>query len=190
MEFEEFVSLGAAGLVEAAERFDPDVGVSFASFAQFRVRGAIYDGLRKTSLLPRTRYQQLKRAAEQQFQGCGSEPESTGQDDTVLPVYMTPLGAADGDDLPDPAWLRADDLLSRRYLALQVQKSIDTLPGPEQQIIRGHYYEGKTLAELSNELGLSPSWACRLHARALKRLRKNLHGKPCKTRASGGHADK
>jgi RNA polymerase sigma factor for flagellar operon FliA len=182
VEFEEFVSLGTAGLVEAAQRFDPDVGVSFATFAQLRVRGAMYDGLRKMSILPRKRYQELKRAAERVFQarsGGGESKECAHEgEDGALPIYITRIGAMrlPDDELPDPAWLRADDLLSRRYLARQVQQIIETLPGPEQQIIRGCYFEGKTLAEVSEELGLSRSWTCRLHARALARLREAVLG--------------
>jgi RNA polymerase sigma factor FliA len=186
VEFEEFVSLGTAGLVEAAERFDPEVGVSFAAFAQLRVRGAMYDGLRKMSILPRKRYQALKRAAERGFQARdrGEEGADEGKErapegeDSVLPVYVTRIGALKlpDDELPDPAWVGADDLLSRRYLARQVQQIIETLPGPEKAIIHGCYFEGKTLAEVSEELGLSRSWTCRLHARALARLRQAVLG--------------
>jgi RNA polymerase sigma factor for flagellar operon FliA len=142
----------------------------------------MYDGLRKMSILPRKRYQQLKRAAERRFQArtdADDDKERANEgEDSALPIYIMRIGAMrlPDDELPDPAWLRADDLLSRRYLARQVQRIIETLPGPEQEIIYGCYFEGKTLAEVSEELGLSRSWTCRLHARALARLREAVLG--------------
>ncbi|NJM91172.1 MAG: hypothetical protein HC863_02665 [Myxococcales bacterium] len=53
VEFEELVSLGRTGLVEAASRYDAARGASFATFAWYRVQGAIIDGLRKQTTLPR-----------------------------------------------------------------------------------------------------------------------------------------
>jgi RNA polymerase sigma factor for flagellar operon FliA len=54
VDFDDLVSYGAIGLLEAADRFDPSRGVTFCTFAFPRVRGAILDGLRQMSPLPRT----------------------------------------------------------------------------------------------------------------------------------------
>ena len=53
IELDELVALGNAGLAEAAQRYDPDRGAAFPTFAWYRVQGAILDGLRKQSNLPR-----------------------------------------------------------------------------------------------------------------------------------------
>src|SRR5438552_3641082 len=56
IEYEELVSYGTQGLLEAAQRFDPSGGARFATFAYYRIRGAIYDGLRQMGWLSRTQY--------------------------------------------------------------------------------------------------------------------------------------
>src|SRR3954468_9667152 len=51
LEMDELVSYGQVGLLEAAERFDPKVGANFLTFAHYRIKGAIFDGLRKMGVL-------------------------------------------------------------------------------------------------------------------------------------------
>ena len=60
---EDLVAFGFQGLLEARQRFDASKGVAFKSFAHYRVRGAILDGVRSMARLPRRAYARL-RAAE------------------------------------------------------------------------------------------------------------------------------
>src|SRR5512135_235016 len=56
IEFDDLVSYGTQGLLEAAERFDGKHGASFTTYAYYRVRGAIFDGLRRMGWLSRSEY--------------------------------------------------------------------------------------------------------------------------------------
>src|SRR5262245_16739859 len=60
VELDDLVAYGTQGLLEAAERFDDRLGVAFGAFAYYRVRGAIYDGLRQFGHLPRHEYAKVK----------------------------------------------------------------------------------------------------------------------------------
>src|ERR1041385_875406 len=56
IEYEELVAYGTQGLLEAAQRFDPRGGATFSTYAYYRIRGAIFDGLRQMGWLPRAAY--------------------------------------------------------------------------------------------------------------------------------------
>ena len=56
IETDDLISYGMTGLIEAAERFDPSLGANFSTFSYYRIRGAIYDGLRVMGSLSRTEY--------------------------------------------------------------------------------------------------------------------------------------
>ena len=56
IEYDDLVAYGTQGLIEAAKRYDPSHGVAFTTFAYYRVRGAMYDGLRGMGWIPRGEY--------------------------------------------------------------------------------------------------------------------------------------
>src|SRR5438045_7517774 len=60
IEFDDLVAYGTQGLIEAAERYDPAHGTAFTTFSYYRIRGAIYDGLRGMGWLPRGEYARLR----------------------------------------------------------------------------------------------------------------------------------
>jgi RNA polymerase sigma factor for flagellar operon FliA len=60
VEFDDLVGFGMQGLIEAAHRFDDRHGVAFTTFAYYRVRGAMFDGLRSMGWLPRSEYARLR----------------------------------------------------------------------------------------------------------------------------------
>src|SRR3954463_6679222 len=60
IEFDDLYNYGMAGLLEAAERYDRKHGVGFQTFAYYRVRGAMFDGLRAMGWLPRHEYQRVR----------------------------------------------------------------------------------------------------------------------------------
>jgi RNA polymerase sigma factor for flagellar operon FliA len=192
VEFNELVSLGNIGLAEAAAKFDPKAGASFATFAWYRVQGAIVDGCRKNTALPRRVWAKLValRAASEYLEHqadrqrgavASGAPAATGKDalaqvkdaiSAIGTMYLTSLEAAqeDGFDTAEPVVDQAeridDDRNKRR-----MRKAIDKLPDKERALLTKHYWEGKNLLEAGAELGISKSWASRLHAQAVDRLR-------------------
>jgi RNA polymerase sigma factor FliA len=195
VEFEELVSLGRTGLVEAASRYDATRGASFATFAWYRVQGAIIDGLRKQTSLPRRVWSNLvalraasdylevqserERGATAQGQAAPSTVEAlTKVRDAIAAIrtmYLTSLDEARerGFDAVDPGDSPEARLRSSQ-LASHLRAALDSLPERERALLTKHYFEGKNLLDAGRDLGISKSWASRMHAQAVDRLRAAL----------------
>jgi RNA polymerase sigma factor for flagellar operon FliA len=200
VELDELIALGNAGLAEAAQRFDPSRGAAFSTFAWYRVQGAIVDGLRKSSQLPRRVWAKLValRAASDYLEhraerdaGAaqqGARP-ATGADalaqvkselSAIRTMYVTSLEAMTdaGFDRADDQAPTAGDAIDTHRTAKKLRDAIGALPAKEQALMKKHYWEGKNLLEAGAELGISKSWASRLHAQAVERLRTIIDGDP------------
>ncbi|MCE9578394.1 MAG: sigma-70 family RNA polymerase sigma factor [Deltaproteobacteria bacterium] len=195
LEFEELVAMGQEGLVEAAARFDPAGGASFKTFAWYRVYGSIMDGLRRASNLPRRTWAKLcaLRAAADYLEtqgektagarAAGAPVPSTAEAlrglrdamSAIQTMYVTSLATVidtheePADDAPE-----AGETIDRRRMAARVAKAIAELPERERALVQKHYWEGKNLLEAGVELGISKSWACRVHASAVGHIRDAL----------------
>jgi RNA polymerase sigma factor FliA len=197
VEYDELVALANAGLAEAAQRYDPDRGASFATFAWYRVQGSIVDGLRRATNLPRRAWAKLValRAASEYLEHRADRdtgatqrgtPPAEGADalaavksalSAIRTMYVTSLEGLreQGYDAPDDA-PHADETLDRGKLATRLRDAIAALPERERALVTKHYWEGKNLLEAGAELGISKSWASRLHAQAVERLRGVIDG--------------
>ena len=198
IDFDDLVGYGSKGLIEAAERFDPVHGVAFTTFAYYRIRGAMLDGLRTMGWYSRAdyaRYRAEERATEylqNQAERAGAAATGTheGPADTesgtvegklsaiaellsgVATVHITWLEAAStvaDDRLPPP-----DTSLDTGRLSARVRDAVGKLPERERQLMDLYYFADKNLEEAGAVMGLSKSWACRLHARAVELLRQQL----------------
>jgi RNA polymerase sigma factor for flagellar operon FliA len=193
IELDDLIGYGSKGLVEAAERFDERHGVAFSTFAYYRIRGAMYDGLRTMGWYSRAdhaRYRAEERANEYlrsradregaaRAQGLEPTADAAGTLDAVAEilsgvatVHITSLEAAStvaDESLPAP-----DAAVDAERLTLRVRQAVLTLPAKERRLLELYYFADKNLEEAGAELGLSKSWACRLHARAVDLLRDEL----------------
>jgi RNA polymerase sigma factor for flagellar operon FliA len=183
---EDLVAFGFQGLLEARQRFDSSKGVAFKSFAHYRVRGAILDGVRAMARLPRRAYARL-RAAEAldqmsetnaENQGGASRPSGVEGNlrsiDAILgrvaAAYTVAISAEDaalGAGSPEEALLHEERLVKMR-------EALEKLPDRERHMIEGHYFKGKRFDTLSAELGISKSWGSRVHTHALDLLKQAL----------------
>ncbi len=198
VELAELVSYGREGLLDAARRFDESRGVPFRGYANYRVRGAIIDGVRSMARLPRRLHEKLRglRAAGEFNQGALEDvnaPTPPGaaraEADQALSDHLAGMATAmsmgivarsahgeEGESIgvshgPDP-----EEQLANAELLHVVREAIDTLPKEEAELVRRHYLEGERFDHVAAELGLSKSWASRLHTRAIGRLTKRLRG--------------
>ncbi|NLE87508.1 MAG: sigma-70 family RNA polymerase sigma factor [Myxococcales bacterium] len=194
----ELEAWGREGLLDAARRFDPSRGIGFRTFAYYRVRGAILDGLRKMGTWSRRGYERvlLLRAAQSTSEGAyedylaargdlsAERAEQLLRDHmaamaTAMTMGLFAAGAEDADgvvavarrDDPEAAYASAE-------LESLLRSSVDELPPPEDEIIRRHYFDGESLEKVGGSLGLSKSWASRLHTRAIRRLTLRLRQLP------------
>src|SRR5258708_4969928 len=176
LEMDELVSYGQVGLLEAAERFDPKVGANFLTFAHYRIKGAIFDGLRKMGVLKGSEARSA--AGANAYMGNLSDRDSGGNrgpsaDDDVREissavtglamVFATSLEGTEGLQLSDEQ-LPADERLELEQMKSRVRAAIEKLPEKERKLLQGYYFQSKTLEEAGAEIGQSKSWASRLHA--------------------------
>jgi RNA polymerase sigma factor for flagellar operon FliA len=183
VELEDLVQYGATGLLEAKARFDPRYGVAFSTFAYHRIEGAIYDGLRTMGRLGRQAYAKV-RAAEYLSNAVDRAAGSTHKPTTeealreVLRVMRGVAAVTIATEATEVDAVPADEQASRRELADKVRRAVAALPERERHFIEKHYYEDKTLTEAGAEVGVTKSWASRLHARAVDLLRVKLKDVP------------
>lgn len=190
IELDELMSYGQVGLLEAAERFDPKVGANFLTFAHYRIKGAIFDGLRKMGVLrggdQRGGYISERSNAylgnlSDRESGSSNRGGSIADDVNELSsavtglamVFATSLEGTEGLQLSDES-MPADQRLELEQLKKRVRAAIGKLPEKERKLLEGYYFQGKTLEEAGAEIGQSKSWASRLHARAVESLKQTL----------------
>ena len=187
VELDELISCGYLGLVEAAERFDPRYGATFQTFAYYRIKGAIYDGLRKMGPLSRTEYARYRFAANASdivqsaldddqghvSVGLGVDDEiaaTTGLIDDLLPVFLLSLDEENAPVIVDNT-PNAEVLLEKRDLIAYTRTLVAQLQEDDRFVIEQVYFKNRPLVEIAKELNISKSWGSRLHARAVKHLR-------------------
>lgn len=192
VELEDLIAYGQVGLSEAARDFDPQRGSRFSTYAYYRIRGAIYDGLAKMSWFEgpastRIRCEQLTNdvlrldSEDHPASDCGSlESEARWFRDVSRTLAIVYLGAVavcnrgeESDSTPvlvDRSSPDASAEAIRHETTQKLQAVISDLPPMASQLIRAVYFDGMTLEEAGRRLGVSKSWASRLHSRALQQL--------------------
>lgn len=163
-ELDDLIAFGFGGLLEAQLRFDPSRGIRFQTFAYHRIRGAMLDGVRKMALLPRRAHERMKAAAETTPTAAPTALDKAFTRISANLTDATPLQGCHGQQTPESALLETE-ALSRLLAALP------SLAPRQRFLVQGHYFEGRSLDSLARELGISKSWASRLHTQALRQLR-------------------
>lgn len=186
----DLVSEGVVGLIDAIDKFDPARGLQFQTYAVARIRGAIIDSLRASDWVPRSvraKLKEIERAQTALESSLGRSPD----DEEIASELGIPLAelqeiyskaaytsvasldeiGMDADDVgpSTPALDEADD--DMKQVLVQVVRQ---LPERDQVIIALYYYEGLTLAEIGQVLGVSESRVSQLHTRAALTLRSKL----------------
>ena len=158
-EVDDLIAFGFGGLLEAQHRFDPGRGVRFQTFAYHRVRGAMLDGVRKMAGVPRRAHHRL--------QSGPPELERAFMRIRASLTENSPVHGRYGDESPETLLLKSESI--GRLLA-----ALAALSPRERFLVRARHFDARPLDEVARELGVSKSWASRLHGRALERLREAL----------------
>jgi len=183
VDLDDLIAYGQIGLAEAAQRFDADQGTRFTTYAYYRIRGSIFDGLSQMGWFRRSdfhagRYERL--AQELLGDAYGEEDDDLEREARWLSDVSVRLSvvylasglagedaAADVEDVetpPPPAELVL------RELRGAVRAAIAVLPEQARRLIQAVYFEGCSLKDAGAQLGVSKSWASRLHDRTLRQL--------------------
>lgn len=176
-DYRELEAMAYEGLVQAARRYDPTADAAFSTFAYYRIRGAVIDGLRAGHQLVRGR---ALAAADDYLQAAATHrPRLSRASDALRDLYTAACDLAAiqllalTDETP-PAAPDPETALHRAQLAASLRAAVDRLPARERHFIRAVYFEHKSMTEAGAELGLSRSRSSRVHARAITQLRAML----------------
>jgi RNA polymerase sigma factor for flagellar operon FliA len=196
VDYEEVLCNARLGLLEAAKRYDDTQDVDFKTFAYYRIKGAVYDGLRRSGWLPRTLYAKIKfeeaanefmqnqslnhREMERKPVAKKEETEDNAVTETVnslASIYIVSLEAGEDNDVEDTGGTNVEQRAEFMQIRRHMRDAIGTLPEKEKQLIMMYYFQNRTLEEVGDKLGLSKSWTSRLHARALSILFKRIRNR-------------
>jgi RNA polymerase sigma factor for flagellar operon FliA len=191
IEFDDLVAYGMAGLLEAAERYDPLRGANFMTFSYYRIRGAIYDGLRGMGWVSRSEYQKIRfeERATQYLENVanrqmGSTAEHKNVEDNIeeladqvsqlVTIYVTSLEGLEDLQVEDKGAVPVDQRFMDLEMKNHVRDALTKLPEAERKLLTLYYFKEMSLQEVGNELGLSKSWTSRRHAQAIEKLSRIL----------------
>jgi RNA polymerase sigma factor for flagellar operon FliA len=182
VELEDLVGYGCVGLAEAARSYNPKLGHKFSTFAFYRIRGAIFDGLSQMHWFRREKFEAREYQESDQPDGlAASEVESTIAANSAwfrqaadrLERSFGTTGSAAIAEAVDRAE-GAETSAMQRELAGRVRQMVDALPKAAAELFKATYYEGLTLKDAAARQGRDKSWASRLHARVLRQMEISL----------------
>jgi RNA polymerase sigma factor for flagellar operon FliA len=199
----DLISYGLMGLIGAIERFEPERGIKFETFAMTRIRGAIIDELRSLDWVPRSvrsRAREIEAAQaklEHELQRAPSEAELAARLDigeeelqtSLLEIANSSVYALDElwtvsdssgdqvsllDTISDPRAEDPQESLASSEVKDRLTEAISSLPEREQLVVALYYYENLTLREIGEVLGVTESRVSQLHTKAVMRLKSGL----------------
>ena len=194
-DYEEIVSFGTMGLVDAAIGFDSGRGIRFETYAAIRVRGAIIDAMRKRDWMPRNvrkRYEQIEQFSTE-WRATHGRPPTDAQIAKGLGIRESGVARArrcwlqrgfvsiewaqeyggccvvEQDDhmIPEKALLNKEELSA-------LGKALGMLPERQRQIIRLSFFQGLTLKMIGSVIGVSESRVSQLRSKAIDQLRRAM----------------
>lgn len=198
VEFDDLVSYGIFGLIDAIDKFDMDKNVKFETYASLRIRGSILDQIRKMDWIPRTvRQRQRKiddamKAVEMRTGKAATDEElanELGLSGDELLNWQSQLKVTNVVSLnefeengPEPVmdargnshFAQPEDVVAEEELKITLTEALDLLTEKERRVIELYYYEDLTLKEISRVLEVSESRVSQLHTKALLKMRKRM----------------
>ena len=187
VEQDDLVSDGVLGLMDAIERFEPNRGLSFQTFAVPRIRGAIIDGMRSMDFVPRsvrdklrviararvTLEDRLDRIADDQEVAAEAGIDVHQMRDLTRQATSNHANLEDF-DLADELSSAADHRVEQKDVNTSLMRVVEELRERDQIIIALYYFEGLTLAEIGQVLGITESRVSQVHRRATTLMRAML----------------
>jgi RNA polymerase sigma factor for flagellar operon FliA len=195
----DLVSNGIFGLIDAIDKFEPERGFKFETYAINRIKGAILDGLRALDWVPRSvrsRAREIERSMaelEHRLHRTPSDEELASHMNTGVEAVRSTLaemsnlgivaldelvgpdsGSALGDFIADPGGIGPEAAFQAEETRHILTDAINRLPDRERLVITLYYFEGLTLAEIGEVLGVTESRVCQIHAKSVLSLRNRM----------------
>ncbi len=198
VEYEDLVSYGIFGLIDAIDKFDYTKAVKFETYASLRIRGAILDQIRKMDWIPRTVRQKQRqidavmhqiesekgRAAtdEEIASGLGiSEEEYVEWQSKMKITNVVSLNEflEQGSEVPNSEntsrhFIMPEEAVEQEEIKNMLMDSLKILTEKERRVVELYYYEDLTLKEISHVLEVTESRVSQLHTRALQKMKAKL----------------
>jgi RNA polymerase sigma factor for flagellar operon FliA len=200
IEYEDLVSYGMIGLMDAISKFDQGKGMKFSTYASIRIKGAMIDELRKNSPISKGAMDKLNRyneVVEKLQRKLLREPENAEiakelnvslQEVSEIESYINYISIvsledlifSEDDDMPligtiqDENSPSPEKVLEEKEELEYLTKALELLNEKDRIILSLYYYEGLTLKEIGKVLEVSESRVCQLHSRAIVHLRKEM----------------
>jgi RNA polymerase sigma factor for flagellar operon FliA len=200
VDVEDLASMGIFGLLDAIERFDPQKGVKFKTYAMNRIRGSILDELRSMDWVPRlvriknSRLEQVRQQLEVEHGRKPTFYEMAKQMELSFEDYQSFVegGLATAMISLSDEWTGQDDSEGNRKIDLVEDDNPTGSPVHEMQlhdirdvvarqlsekektIVALYYYEGLSMKEIAHVLGLTESRICQIHGKVVRRLQEQL----------------
>lgn len=203
VETSDLISYGIFGLIDAIEKYDPTRSIKFETYAIARIKGAIIDELRAMDWVPRSvrsRAREIERAyvvLENEFKRVPSDEEVSEHMGISVKEFHGLLSklsytsvvsfeelwvSADRDDRQSAVGSIRDETAEDPVAVFEdvevkhiLADAIERLPDREKTVIALYYYEGLTLKEIGQVLGVTESRVSQLHTKSVLRLRARLH---------------
>jgi len=201
IEYEDMVSFGMIGLMDAINKFDESKGMKFSTYASIRIKGSIIDEIRKISPISKgaidklNRYNDAVDNLQSNFNREPTDEEIAGflgismKDILEIEGYINYMSVVSLDEL---IYLKDDDVsviatiqdenspcpeasLEDKEQIEYLAKALDILNEKDKTILSLYYYEEFTLKDIGKVLNVSESRVCQLHSRAILHLRKAMH---------------
>jgi len=200
VEYEDLVSYGVFGLIDAIDKFDYEKGIKFETYASLRIRGAILDQIRKMDWIPRTLRQKQKKmdAAISKIElmnGKVATEEELAQEIGItedellvwrgqtnisnvisLDEFVESSGEKEAIKEKSSTFDMPEEVVEKNELKQLIKDSLESLTEKERRVILLYYYEELTLKEISNVMEVSESRISQLHTKALQKMKMKLGG--------------
>lgn len=198
VEYDDLVSFGVFGLIDAIDKFDLSKEVKFETYASVRIRGAILDQIRKMDWIPRT-VRQKQRKIDEATKAIEGRTGKTATDDQVaeelgisadeyigwqsqlkvtnvvsLNEFMEQGNEPVMDAKRNSLFAQPEDSIAKDELKKVLGEALELLTDKEKKVILLYYYEDMTLKEISHILEVSESRVSQLHTKALAKMKKKM----------------
>jgi RNA polymerase sigma factor for flagellar operon FliA len=201
VEADDLYSAGLVGLLNAIRNYDPEGGSTFESYARVRIRGAIFDELRRLDWVPRSVHEKARKVQAviqqlEQQKGALPAPEEIAHGlklslaeyeqllEEIKPATFVCLDSVQGgeeggdaaryESVADASQADPSEAAAQHELSALILQRLEQLPDMQRKVLALYYFEDLRLREIAEVLGVTESRICQIHAQAILAIKSFL----------------
>ncbi len=195
VEFADLESYGNVGLMDAIVKFNPERNIKFETYARFRIKGAILDGIREIDWFPRSLRDNMKKNNLMREKKRDTDNAGPGfladnydlnknvknDDYNYVIISYEGMDVLNGDFSQNEesgsysqykAFISPDDFVQNLENASLISKAMSKLKDFEKKVVYFYYFKGNTFREIGKAIGVTESRASQIHKKALESLKR------------------